>query len=75
MAPVLDDGIDLAGLEAFPADLLGQVLVLDLEAELVLEQIADDAGIGFVADPRVDRDVDVSPRWSAAATAAAAGGD
>src|SRR5439155_23541622 len=75
MAPVLEDDVDVAALEALPRDLLLEVLLLDRVAELGLEEIPDHRGICLVADPRVDRDVDRSLRAAgpAAGRSAASG--
>ena len=58
MAPVLEDRVDLARREALPRRLLVDVLLDDGAAQLVLEDVADDRGVGLVAHPRIDRDVD-----------------
>ena len=60
VAPVLDDHVDLAGAEALPGDVLLEVLVVDRAAELLLRDRADHVGAGFVADPRVDRHVELA---------------
>ena len=57
MAPVLEDDVDLARLEALPGDLLGQGARLDLVAHL-LEQALGDGDVGCRADPLVDRHLD-----------------
>src|SRR4051812_9139713 len=67
VTPVLDDHVDLAAAEALPGDLLLEVLVGHLAAELRLGEVADDVRGRLVAHPRVDGHVEV-------ATAAAAGG-
>ena len=60
VAPVLEHDVDLAGAEALPGDVLLEVLVVDLAAELLLGDVADDVGVRLVADPRVDRDVELA---------------
>ena len=57
MAPVLEDDVDLAGLEALPGDLLGEGARLDLVAHL-LEQALGDRDVGRGADPLVDHHLD-----------------
>jgi hypothetical protein len=70
VAPVLQDHVDRAGAEALPGDLLGQVLLGHGAAELVLREVADDRGVGLVADPRVDREVDGAAGLAVARTRA-----
>jgi len=43
VAPVLEDDIDVAALEALPRDLFLEVLLLDRVAELGLQEVPDDA--------------------------------
>ena len=73
VTPVLQDRVDIAGLEALPGDLLLDVLLLDGAAELVLEDVGDDRGVGLVADPRVDRELDRATRRGAGRSTTARG--
>ena len=59
--PVLEDHVDRRRRRS-PArtDLLLEVQVVDVAAELLLGDVADDVGVGVVADPRVDGDVEVA---------------
>ena len=57
VAPVLEDDVDLAGVEALPGDLLGERARLDLVAHL-LEQALGDRDVGLGADPLVDHHLD-----------------
>src|SRR4051794_10210841 len=57
VAPVLEDDVDLAGIEALPGDLLGEGVRLDLVAHL-LEQALDHGDIRLGADPLVDHQLD-----------------
>jgi hypothetical protein len=60
VAPVLDHHVDLAVAHALPGDLLLDVLVLDLAAELALGDVADHVRGRLVADPGVDRHVELA---------------
>ena len=60
MAPVLDHDVDLAGAEALPRHLLVEVLVVDGAAELFGRDLPDHVSVGLVADPRVDRHVEIA---------------
>ena len=59
MAPVLEDDVDLARVEALPGDLLGERVGLDLVAHL-LEQALGDGDVRLGADPLVDHHLDVA---------------
>ena len=60
VTPVLEHDVDVTGAEALPGDVLLELLVVDLAAELLSATWPDDVGVGLVADPRVDRDVEVA---------------
>ena len=59
VAPVLDDHVHLAGAEALPGDVLLELLVGDRAADRLGDR-AHDVRARLVADPRVDRHVDVA---------------
>src|SRR6185437_13065934 len=69
VAPVLDDDIYLAVAHALPGNLFLDVLVLDLAAQLGLGDVADHVRGRLVADPRVDRHVELAAVRGLAATA------
>src|SRR6266545_1413523 len=58
VAPVLHDSVDRAGTEALPGDLLGEVLLDHLAAEVLLGDVGDHGRVGLVTDPGVDGQVD-----------------
>ena len=58
VAPVLEDDVDLTGVEALPGDLLGEVGRLDRVAELFWSRYCDDGDVRLGADPLVDGDLD-----------------
>src|SRR5690606_25721722 len=74
VAPVLDDDVDVAGLEALPGELLLDLRHLDGVAELVLQQVGHHVGARLVPDPRVDRDLHRAGRGGGVGGALGGGG-